>query len=206
MFSKEKRQLAKLRSSAVGQRTHAAGDPATPTSVLDALASDASIDVRSAGNAASNPSTDPYKLDELAGDTAVNVRSAVASNLRTRDVTRYTLGHDAEKSVREAALTRLLDAHGFDSTTAAIQNSDSSPLLLAVIAEDLSGYSTELAALCGTLPVWRTKDIGLEPDRSARGRPSVRSRCTIGGSQCSATTPTILGCSPPTGSPRCDSR
>lgn len=89
-------------------------------------------------------------LDELGRDSAISVRLGVASHPNTRPSTLHGLGHDTEKSVRAAALTQLLRLAAIESSADAVRRPNTSPQLLAVIAEDLHRYSTELQELCGT--------------------------------------------------------
>jgi len=106
IFTKDKRLLNKLRTGDIHFRSTVASDANTPAAVLQSLADDPSVDVR----------------------------LAVTSNRTASEETLFTLGHDSEKSVRAAALSRLLDLLGLKSATRAIKQSSTSPQLLAVIA------------------------------------------------------------------------
>ena len=128
--------LSKLRSADTVTRESLARDPRTPVGVLD----------------------------ELGRDSAPSVRLAVASHPNARQTTVYTLGHDEDEDVRAAALTQLLGLAGIGNSADAIRLPGTSPRLLAVIAEDLRGYSTELQGLCGT---------GYDSGDRPRTRPDV---------------------------------
>jgi len=130
IFTKDKRLLNKLRTGDIHFRSTVASDANTPAAVLQSLADDPSVDVR----------------------------LAVTSNRTASEETLFTLGHDSEKSVRAAALSRLLDLLGLKSATRAIKQSSTSPQLLAVIAEDLSSHSSEMRALCGTTHRWEDEN------------------------------------------------
>lgn len=109
-----------------------------------------SADTAAKESLAKDARTPSAVLDQLGRDTAASVRLATASHQNVRQNTLYALGHDSEESVRAAALAQLLRQAGIDSSADALRRPSTSPQLLAVIAEDLRGYSSELRELCGT--------------------------------------------------------
>lgn len=153
MFSREKRLLKKLSAGDDAFKSAVAEDPSTPAAVLQALANDPSL----------------------------AIRLCVTSNPATSQATLYLLGHDSERQVRTEALARLLAIAEFKSAKSAAMQPDAPPQLLSVIAEDLSTYSSELRALCGTTPSWNDDRERLPKPRAdvltelARARnPEVR--------------------------------
>lgn len=128
MSFREKRILAKLRNAEASQRAVTAADPLVTANVLD----------------------------HLSADQDIAVRLAVVENRATLETTLYRLGHDPEPRVRKLTLERLFQIHGVPNKESAVSDPSTSPEILAILAEDLPSYSTELREICGNEFEWTT--------------------------------------------------